>query len=58
MAIVAGEDVFWPFPALFDQLNGLQPTVIKLPGDKSHDGIAEDFRMLDLVHPGRSSGML
>ena len=46
------------FPALFDQLDGLQPTVIKLWGDKSHDGIAEDFRMLNLVHPGGSSGVL
>src|SRR5467141_2332553 len=45
---------FVHFPPLFDQLNGLQPTVIKLWGDESHDGIAEDFRMLNLVHPGGS----
>src|SRR5882672_10589126 len=49
---------FGHFPPLFDQLDGLQPTVIKLWGDKSHDGIAEDFRMLNLFHPGGSSGML
>jgi len=49
---------FGHFLALFDQLNGIQPTVIKLWRDKSHDGIAEAFRMLNLVHPGGSSGML
>src|SRR5882724_9536530 len=49
---------FGHFPALFDQLNGLQPTVIKLWGDESHDGIAEAFIMLNLFHPGGSSGML
>jgi len=49
---------FGHLPSLFDQLDGLQTTIIKLQRDKSHDGIAENFRMLKLVHPGGSSGML
>src|SRR5882724_7569419 len=47
---------FGHIPSLFDQLDGLQTTIIKLQRDKSHDGIAENFRMLNLVHPGGSSG--
>src|SRR5882724_3019351 len=47
---------FGHFPALFDQLNGLQPTVKKLRGDNSHDGIAEEFTMLNLVQPGGPVG--
>ena len=46
------------FPTLFDQIDGLQPTVIKLRRNKSGDGIAEDFTMLNLDHPGFSSLVL
>jgi len=43
----------FPFP--FDQLNGLQ-TNHKLWQDKSHDGIAENFRMLNCPSKGAPVG--